>query len=48
MFIDPTDGKSTMRFGGTPAEVLYHFGRDIDISDGCISSQGKTAVFVRL
>ena len=48
VFIDPTDGKSTMRFDGTPAEVLYHFGRDIDISDGCISSQGKTAVFVRL
>ena len=48
VIIDPTDNKSSIPFEGAHPEVIYHFGREVSIGKDKITTQGKTAVFIKI
>ena len=48
VIIDPTDNNSSIPFEGAHPEVIYHFGREVSIGKDKVTTQGKTAVFIKI
>ena len=48
VIIDPTDNNNSIPFEGAHPEVIYHFGREVSIGKDKVTTQGKTAVFIKI